>query len=487
MNIIEKLNSQSITIESLDDFLSDNIDDVFHFFINQNHSTLSLASNEVNTYLSNNFKIIKKLNLDSSHNRMFIDLLIDVSERLNFSLYFQRLCRLKVKSKLLISKRNEATLIYINGLRRFQDFEIVLDDLLKKLQFAFEHEEDNDKRVLAIFFNFYANLILDFSESNFTRLSSFVKTIKQKSSEYSFLINDISGDIFNIDIVQNAVLVHQSIHRLIDNYLGREDIEIIFNQEKYLIELETTYAIDLSEVRKDFYSIRGVSSDSYNGSNSTFHSLGRGVAILTEEQQLFAYMHSYGKMHFAKCNYAFNLLESDFFINSIDIIDWGCGQAMASMSYLNFILKNNLNQKIDSITLNEPSEIALRRGALHVNKYNDSLELTTINKDINSIVKEDFNDGNSFNAKLHLFSNILDIDNYSTKHLTELIKRSFEGLNFFIIVSPFITDLKTDRIDNFIAEFEGNPQFELLQTYDKQKGEWKNNWTIVLRIFKAVI
>ena len=150
------------------------------------------------------------------------------------------------------------------------------------------------------------------------------------------------------------------------------------------------------------------------------------------------------------------------------------------MTYLDFIKKENTNQNIEKITLNEPSEIALKRGALHIKTFNSELEILTIHKDLNSLRITDFTNNDCI--KLHLFSNILDIDNYSTKQLADLIKEKFKGLNYFVIISPKITDLKTNRIDNFVKEFNSSGS-ELIKSENRNSGQWERNWTIILRLF----
>ena len=45
-------------------------------------------------------------------------------------------------------------------------------------------------------------------------------------------------------------------------------------------------------------------------SDEIFHSLQRGVKVLTEQNQLLAYINSYGKMHYAKVMSAFSALSS---------------------------------------------------------------------------------------------------------------------------------------------------------------------------------
>ena len=484
MNIFEKLNTVTGSVENLTVFVQENSDEIFNFFINQAQLNLSDFKTDIDAFLSSNYKIIKKLDLSINENQIFIDVLIDTTERLNFSLYFQKLCRIKEKADLPISKRNEATSLYINRLRHLADFSNILNSFLNKLQLAFETEEDSNKRVLAVFFNFYANIIRDFGTFNLGGVNSIIGQIKTQKDNYSFLISDITDDILAIDIIESEK-AFLAIHSIIDTHLEREIIHLTYSDAEYFIELETEYANKLNDIESEISQIRQLASSLFNGSDDVFYSLGRGVTILSEEQQLYAYLRSYGNMHFAKCNYAYDNIPADFFDYNIEIVDWGCGQALASMTYLDFIKKENINKNIKKIKLNEPSEIALKRGALHIKTFDSNIDIQTIHKDLNSLQVDDFKSNND-NVKLHLFSNILDIDNYSTKQLADLIKKKFTGLNYVVIISPKITDLKTNRIDSFIKEFETG-EFEPIKYENKNAGEWTGNWTMFLRLFKVNI
>lgn len=475
MNIIEKLNREFA------EFILSNNDDIFNFFINQSHTSLTKYKIDFENFLEYHFNDIEELDLSINENQIFIDVIIDACERLNLSFYFPLLCRIKKQKGLQLSKRNEATSLYINGLRELADFSNILKSLLDKLQFAFEKEEDTNKRALAVFFNFYANIIRDFGPLD--GVISIINSIKEKKDNYSFLSSEITDEILGINI-NDSEKAYNEIFSILDDYLENESIVYSYSDKDYLIELEGEYVNRLNEIESDIKEIRRIASSFYIASDEVFYSMGRGVTILNQQQQLYAYLNSYGNMHFAKCNYAYAKLPHDFFDNNIEIIDWGCGQALASMTYLDFLKKQNITQDIEKIILNEPSEIALKRGALHIKIFNANIEILTINKDLDGITPSDFISNNC--VKLHLFSNILDIDNYSTKHLADLIKQNFKGLNYFIIVSPKITDLKTNRIDNFVKEFDlMNP--EVIANENKNVGEWECNWTMVFRLLKVNI
>jgi len=482
MTIYEKLETLTSSVEDLSLFINENNDEIFNFFINQSQSNLRSYRRNTENFLSSSLPIIKKLDLSINENKIFIDILIDTCERLNLSFYFQRLYRIKEQADLSISKRTKATSLYMNGLRNIDDYSNILDDFLSELQNAFELEEDTDKRVLIIFFNFYTKIIMDFTPKISENI---IIKIKNVQINYSFLKNSLANDIFLITDFENSEKTVQEIHSILDIYLDREVIQLIYNDAKYLIELETEYASKLKDTEANIEQIRHLACTLDDGLDETFDSLGRGVAILDKEQQLYKYLKSFGKMHFAKCNYAYSYLSNSFFENNISITDWGCGQALASMTYIDFLKKQNIKQSINKITLIEPSEIALKRGSLHIKTMNENIDILTINKDLNTLKSDDF-DINIDDINVHLFSNILDIDDYSVKQLTNLVKKQFKGLNYFIIISPKITDLKTNRIDSFIKEFELE-DFKNIKSENKNYGEWENSWTIILRIFKVNI
>lgn len=94
-----------------------------------------------------------------------------------------------------------------------------------------------------------------------------------------------------------------------------------------------------------------------------------------------------------------------------NIIDWGCGQAMASMAYFDFLNQIGTEQEIRNLTLIEPSEIALKRASLHIRNFSPATDIHTINKDLDALANKDFIK-NKTHTHIHLFSNILDIDDF---------------------------------------------------------------------------
>lgn len=379
------------------------------------------------------------------------------------------------------------------------------DTICEKLQLAIDTEEDNDKKAISTFLNYYGIIVND------TRLE-FTEQVKQKlldviqNETYGFLKNEDISTIANVEL-QDLAIAYTQIQNIIDKVLGKEDIVIYLPDEitedetnqEFIIETDTDYSRELLSVPNDFDSIRSISV-SHAGSQKI---TGRGVKILESENELFGYFKSFGNMHKAKLLSAFEALPETF-DSKVNIIDWGCGQGFASM----IILEKYGSENLSHITLIEPSEIALKRAALHCKKYSPAIPLKTICKKLDDLENGDFNLPQS-DITIHLFSNILDIDGYSQNHLIELIEQTQSGESYFVCASPHIDAIKTERLESFKRYFEKYyDSFELLTevTNTKNNEFWccnnnfkgcrcfehpengcDNKWTRVTKVFKVIL
>ena len=62
-----------------------------------------------------------------------------------------------------------------------------------------------------------------------------------------------------------------------------------------------------------------------------------GVNILATEDELNAYIAAYGEMHWTKCRASFQNFPFDNLVTNFEIIDWGCGQGIASLSLIEML------------------------------------------------------------------------------------------------------------------------------------------------------
>ena len=92
---------------------------------------------------------------------------------------------------------------------------------------------------------------------------------------------------------------------------------------------------------------------------------GHGVTVYTQEEQLNVYLVAYGEMHRAKLEAVFSRLDasafSQFMSKGMSIVDWGCGQGLATLAFLDWMRRRNLNIKVRAVRLLEMSDVARER------------------------------------------------------------------------------------------------------------------------------
>jgi len=175
-----------------------------------------------------------------------------------------------------------------------------------------------------------------------------------------------------------------------------------------------------------------------------FDNLDSGTRVLSNYAECDTYIALFGGHHFHKLYNAFARTKFQYTEGKkIEIIDWGCGQALATCVLIDYLIQNGIRANIDYITLIEPSSIALERGCEFIknmfqNQIGTQAIVKTINKNIGDVKESDLLfDGNTSNVKVHLFSNIIDVEFVNPRSLHSLIVSSFKGLNRFVCTSPY--------------------------------------------------
>lgn len=85
--------------------------------------------------------------------------------------------------------------------------------------------------------------------------------------------------------------------------------------------------------------------------NKLYDDLERGKGILDDDEHLNMYLYSFGKMHKAKLDAAFNCIPvTDVFAEEVEIYDWGCGQGIATICFLDFLSNKCITANIKQIT-----------------------------------------------------------------------------------------------------------------------------------------
>ncbi len=191
-----------------------------------------------------------------------------------------------------------------------------------------------------------------------------------------------------------------------------------------------------------------------NGFQRYYPQLQRGTAILQTPEQLNAYLASYGYMHCSKLNraYARFFAQNSLQGQAIEMIDWGCGQALASCVMLDYVREHNINIDLQTINLVEPSTSALLRGKEHLEAICQQTyqpRIVLVNKRAEDTVRQDVVTSKD-STKIHLLSNVLDIPHLCLRTLANSIQQNHQGLNYFICVSP----LNANRLQTFYQLFK---------------------------------
>lgn len=213
-------------------------------------------------------------------------------------------------------------------------------------------------------------------------------------------------------------------------------------------------------------------------------SLNRGVDVLDSEPLLQMYIYSFGKMHNAKLQYAFNQLK-DRIMNedNIEIVDYGCGQGLATICYHDFIKKNGFKQNVSRITLIEPSSLALSRAELLISCFYPKAEIIAINKSFDELSSSDF--AESLDKPIvHLFSNVIDIESYNLNHLVQVLRGLPSKRNEYIIVSPIQNSTKTQRLKNFASNLGAFIYYE--KFLNKRQLDETRDWTCAVLLASSL-
>ena len=471
-------------------FLTENYEQLYDYLASQQHSVLHKRIREFQLIIARQNNLYKKLENDNSLALGFVELLLEVCERYALVAQFRLLYEiLKSKNYQVSSHTEVAALFYIN-ISTIEDYSNRLDEILTKLIYVDEFEEDNSDKSTIILINYYSQVVKYFWEFNSEGVNSIKGIIENSISEaqnYSFLKSHLLKEVLGYSI-ENYDVFQEKVQTLLDKYFDLKVLHTYTDNDDlvFLIETGTDYANAISNINANFEEIRRLSFRfNYDNSNDIFYSLKRGVSVLETEQQLYRYMVAYSAMHQAKLQEALQKIDAIELTKITHVVDWGCGQAIGSVVFCDYLKSNGLKFNDKKFTLIEPSKIAISRGSLHIRTFNSICDISTVNKEFDQLNQQYFDKNNLKETTLHIFSNILDVELFSLTKLTSLITNIISGRNIFICVSPYINELKTNRVNAFVNHFQNELNFKLIASKDCKKTEWKDDWTMVLRVFSV--
>lgn len=488
-------------IDTLISHESINLEDSHVFELSQaNQETIKKELEHLDILVFDEMHKIENLDFEISANRAFVFLLLDLYERLQQHDGFRILLTIASNYGIETGSRIQAAALFLDeDISEAPQYLERYDDICKKITIAIEEEEDNDKKSLATFANYYLRVL----SLNPKWIGKLRDKIEASQNEYNFLSNLFVKELLGIPVGDETKCAN-AINALKDELLDRLLFEkvAIYNTP---METNSPYYSDLISIKPpSFQAIRRISQARDTLVNKLSN---RGATPLMTPEEMYKYMVSLGNMHYNKMISAFDTLGDEDLAEELEIIDWGCGQALATMVLAEYYQNKGVVLNPIHITLIEPSELVMKRAVLHTNIFFPNSKIKTVCKFIDDLDTDDIQT-NRFRTKIHLFSNILDVEFFSLKNLITKIQETQKGKNYFICVSPYVNDLKTQRLEGFMNSFRSFSSFVSLgketnprlgdywlcnKTYrnnrcynhDVQKGSCDNKWTRVLRIFKV--
>ena len=248
------------------------------------------------------------------------------------------------------------------------------------------------------------------------------------------------------------------------------------------------YKDEISAIRNiSFNSIRHIAQDyimslSEQERNDLYESLKRGVELLDSDAQMKCYLYSFGKMHQAKIYRALSCISpSTYTSDGFDIVDWGCGQGLATICFFDYLREHKIENTVQKVTLIEPSPATLERAATHIAAYVDEkVTVSCIDRYLDDVTQESIA-GNS-PVTLHFFSNILDIDSIDLKLLAEKVGSNVQGHHLFFCISPMNSGNR--RIDRFYEYFNAPETFMNETASEYRYSESNKPCSYNIKVFK---
>ena len=454
--------------EALSSSITESMPELYSLY-NSGWEALCVERDRISDFILLKQSIISELDFDIQENRAFFMIFFDFAERLNLQSALPHLVRISNKhsEQIHLNKRLSAGVSYIYPRPH------TANDIIEKyvyvcslLQEAIDTEEDDNKKCIVTFLNYYSaaldQLSADYVSELQMRIGASIRT-----TEYPFL-NDIVG--LNTIDASKPIEAQKQIQAIVDTIIQESIVKTRPSlADEFIIEEDTDYSNGIQRCHCNFRSIKKLSDNRASG-NVVF---GRGVQQILTEEGLFDYMRNYGNMHHAKVKSALTIPFPQEFETPVSLIDWGCGQGLASMVFMDKYGSSNIKQ----IILIEPSELALKRAALHCKRYAPNVPLQTICKEFDELSLGDIHLVNP-EITVHLFSNVLDMESYSVEHLANIVKSLPKIIQYCVCISPHIDDIRTHKIDTFVRLMEqSNPDFNLLnsKTNTKYNEFWNCN------------
>jgi len=203
---------------------------------------------------------------------------------------------------------------------------------------------------------------------------------------------------------------------------------------------------------------------------------GRSYTI-TDDTGIFCYLSAYGTNHERKLQIALEgLIHGGFSSGGVNIVDWGCGQGLGTLKFLDYMERKGITLQVENIVLIEPSARSLEYAELFLTERfrgDDSVHVKTVCKLFGDVTEADLS-FESTSRVVHIFSNVLDLGGINMKELAGHLRDFRSVENYVVATSPYYTPGR-ERFDTFFSylnhptmlfrEFESNKDANRLGSF----------------------
>ena len=219
--------------------------------------------------------------------------------------------------------------------------------------------------------------------------------------------------------------------------------------------------------------------------------LERGRALLENDGQACAYIVAYGQAHKDKVEKAFENFPFQVLQQGYEIVDWACGQGLASVCFLDLIRRQGRINAPWKVTLIEPSAFTLGRANANVSQAYSGYK-TKIETKCAYLPADGETEGEvieridvSSPVCIHFFSNILDIETVNLKGLASILGVA-PGIHFIMCMGPTVNAF---RMDAFARYFDLDANAELQNFYTNEFGYYPNGraYTAKIKCFRIEV
>ena len=205
-----------------------------------------------------------------------------------------------------------------------------------------------------------------------------------------------------------------------------------------------------------------------------------GIRLLKKESELNDYLVAFGEIHRAKLlEFLPHIPFGQFSSTGIIVIDWGCGQAVATAVLVDYLRSRNISVEIKSLRLIELVEPALKRAELIVGKYfcNSDIKPEAFAWSEKGLQNICMNLPPGVPV-LHLFSNILDVRTLDLPSVKAAVTRMRSGRESYVLSVGPDMETKMSSPSQLLKFFRGFEESRLLHVYPnggtgRIYGEWK--------------